>query len=502
MSQSFHCYCPKRSRPNTARIPATSPSASHRHHIDLFSFSKNLTHKIFNPLFKKMYTVVRQHSRYVHSGRTANVEFPRILAASVHTPYRCYIILRNCLKATRDNITDRLLIFLLFVIVTGLPIREKNRVEIEGCFSNLAGLISGAVCRLDCVEQSARVLLKNKNPKHQTTRRHLSIKQSCSSINLYKTDKQIRRKQKHAQAGRQAGRQTDRQTSKNVGIGGRPLAAASRQRPVSVRTSLPIEQPAAASAAGRPTGRTDGRPQSAAVELERCARRRPRMRLGLGLRALVTTRVANCARENVGRRLTGREITPAEPWLDRAGQQQMVILADFLMPWRLCRKFRRRPLLPWSLVDGRCATRTLHPSSNLGVAVDDSAAAVEYELNRVRTSVELMLNRMDESPDEALPNCSEEECVVCLSGKASLQTFPCGHMVLCRRCFVKTIQVALDERQLPLRCIICRSRIVRLKQQISSRCRVTVRTEPVPMFSSEFESSSTPSSAIRRPGYC
>ncbi|KRY22468.1 hypothetical protein T12_7386 [Trichinella patagoniensis] len=172
----------------------------------------------------------------------------------------------------------------------------------------------------------------------------------------------------------------------------------------------------------------------------------------------------------------------------------MVILADFLMPWRLCRKLRRRPLLPWSLVDGRCATRTLGPSSNLGVAVDDSAAAVENELNRVRTSVELMLNRMDESPDEALPNCSEEECVVCLSGKASLQTFPCGHMV------------ALDERQLPLRCIICRSRIVRLKQQISSRCRVAVRTEPVvstqPMFSSEFESSSMPSSAIRRPGYC
>ncbi|KRZ45506.1 hypothetical protein T4C_1395, partial [Trichinella pseudospiralis] len=179
-----------------------------------------------------------------------------------------------------------------------------------------------------------------------------------------------------------------------------------------------------------------------------------------------------------------KKATSAEPWPDRAGQQQMVILADFLMPWRLCRKLRRRPLLPWSLVDGRCATRTLDSSSNLGVVVDDPAASVENELNRVRTSV----------------------CVVCLSGKASLQTFPCGHMVLCRRCFVKTIQVALDERQLPLRCIICRSRIVRLKQQFSSRCRVAVRTQPVistqPMFSSDCESSSTPSSAIRRPGYC
>ncbi|KRZ32994.1 hypothetical protein T4B_12061 [Trichinella pseudospiralis] len=233
-----------------------------------------------------------------------------------------------------------------------------------------------------------------------------------------------------------------------------------------------------------------------------------------------TTRVASCGREGVGRRLDEKrttstkrkstviqkKATSAEPWPDRAGQQQMVILADFLMPWRLCRKLRRRPLLPWSLVDGRCATRTLDSSSNLGVVVDDPAASVENELNRVRTSVALMLNRMNESPDEALPNCSEEECVVCLSGKASLQTFPCGHMVLCRRCFVKTIQVALDERQLPLRCIICRSRIVRLKQQFSSRCRVAVRTQPVistqPMFSSDCESSSTPSSAIRRPGYC
>ncbi|OUC45698.1 hypothetical protein D917_01783 [Trichinella nativa] len=60
-------------------------------------------------------------------------------------------------------------------------------------------LLIGAVCRLDCVEESARdfssaarhicvyvILLKNKNPKHQTTRRHLSIEQSRPSIDLYK----------------------------------------------------------------------------------------------------------------------------------------------------------------------------------------------------------------------------------------------------------------------------------------------------------------------------
>lgn len=45
-----------------------------------------------------------------------------------------------------------------------------------------------------------------------------------------------------------------------------------------------------------------------------------------------------------------------------------------------------------------------------------------------------------------------------------MQTFPCGHRVVCRKCFVKTIQVAVSQRLLPLRCVICRAKILRLKQ--------------------------------------
>lgn len=37
-----------------------------------------------------------------------------------------------------------------------------------------------------------------------------------------------------------------------------------------------------------------------------------------------------------------------------------------------------------------------------------------------------------------------------------------GHQVVCRRCFVKTIQSAVVQRLLPLRCVICRARINRL----------------------------------------
>lgn len=46
-----------------------------------------------------------------------------------------------------------------------------------------------------------------------------------------------------------------------------------------------------------------------------------------------------------------------------------------------------------------------------------------------------------------------------------MQTYPCGHCVVCRVCFIKTIQSAVTERCLPLRCVVCRARILQLKQR-------------------------------------
>lgn len=40
---------------------------------------------------------------------------------------------------------------------------------------------------------------------------------------------------------------------------------------------------------------------------------------------------------------------------------------------------------------------------------------------------------------------------------------------VCRRCFVKTIQMAVSQRLLPLRCVICRAKILRLKQTLIPR---------------------------------
>jgi len=49
-----------------------------------------------------------------------------------------------------------------------------------------------------------------------------------------------------------------------------------------------------------------------------------------------------------------------------------------------------------------------------------------------------------------------------MSARATMQTFPCQHKVVCRKCFVKTIQVAISQRSLPLRCAVCRARILKL----------------------------------------
>jgi hypothetical protein len=66
--------------------------------------------------------------------------------------------------------------------------------------------------------------------------------------------------------------------------------------------------------------------------------------------------------------------------------------------------------------------------------------------------------------EKLMINCIYYQCVICISAKATMQTFPCGHRVVCRKCFVKTIQMVVSQRMLPLRCVICRSKILRLKQ--------------------------------------
>ncbi|XP_046349985.1 mitochondrial ubiquitin ligase activator of NFKB 1-like [Haliotis rufescens] len=87
----------------------------------------------------------------------------------------------------------------------------------------------------------------------------------------------------------------------------------------------------------------------------------------------------------------------------------------------------------------------------------------EKELENLNQKIDRLLSRIDDR-DADNTITEEEECVICLGAKATMQTYPCGHKVVCRKCFIKTIQVAVSQRSLPLRCVICRSRILKLRQ--------------------------------------
>ncbi|XP_075211034.1 uncharacterized protein LOC142318336 [Lycorma delicatula] len=87
----------------------------------------------------------------------------------------------------------------------------------------------------------------------------------------------------------------------------------------------------------------------------------------------------------------------------------------------------------------------------------------ERELAHLNHKIDKLLTKLEENEPE-LATSQEDECVICVNAKATMQTSPCGHRVVCRKCFVKTIQMAVSQRLLPLRCVICRAKILRLKQ--------------------------------------
>ncbi|XP_056633143.1 uncharacterized protein LOC130442809 [Diorhabda sublineata] len=122
----------------------------------------------------------------------------------------------------------------------------------------------------------------------------------------------------------------------------------------------------------------------------------------------------------------------------------------------------------------------------------------ERELLHLNNKIEKLLSKLDETEPE-LATCQEEECVICINAKATMQTSPCGHQVVCRKCFVKTIQIAVSQRLLPLRCVICRAKILRLKTgpilpTSASGYSMTSRASSVPQSDSLYSVSSGGSS--------
>ncbi|XP_066137963.1 uncharacterized protein [Euwallacea fornicatus] len=124
----------------------------------------------------------------------------------------------------------------------------------------------------------------------------------------------------------------------------------------------------------------------------------------------------------------------------------------------------------------------------------------ERELQHLNGKIEKLLTKLEESEPE-LASCREEECVICINAKATMQTAPCEHQVVCRKCFVKTIQIAVSQRLLPLRCVVCRAKILRLKTvpklpSSISGYSMTSRNSSVPQSDSLYSVSSRTSSII------
>ncbi|XP_060086082.1 uncharacterized protein LOC132565460 [Ylistrum balloti] len=97
--------------------------------------------------------------------------------------------------------------------------------------------------------------------------------------------------------------------------------------------------------------------------------------------------------------------------------------------------------------------------------VPKRTTVTERELDHLNHKIDKLLAKIDdhEHSNTKIPK-EDEECVICMAAKATMQTYPCEHKVVCRKCFVKTIQTAIAQRSLPLRCVICRSQILKLRQ--------------------------------------
>lgn len=88
--------------------------------------------------------------------------------------------------------------------------------------------------------------------------------------------------------------------------------------------------------------------------------------------------------------------------------------------------------------------------------------ATMEELTRINMKIEKLVNSMTQE-DFQPASCPEDECVRCRRSRAVMQVSPCSHQALCRLCFLKNIQEAVATRNLPLCCVLCQCKILRVK---------------------------------------
>uniref|UniRef100_A0A914LET0 RING-type domain-containing protein n=1 Tax=Meloidogyne incognita TaxID=6306 RepID=A0A914LET0_MELIC len=71
----------------------------------------------------------------------------------------------------------------------------------------------------------------------------------------------------------------------------------------------------------------------------------------------------------------------------------------------------------------------------------------------------------EDEMDSNIPDEASERCCICLTQRATVRTYPCGHQVFCRLCAITLIQTLYKSGSEEMRCIICRVNIIALRHQ-------------------------------------
>lgn len=96
--------------------------------------------------------------------------------------------------------------------------------------------------------------------------------------------------------------------------------------------------------------------------------------------------------------------------------------------------------------------------------------ATQEELVRINHKIDKLVSSMTRDDFEPASG-PDDECLSCRSCRAVMQVSPCGHQALCRLCFVRNIQEAVSSRNLPLCCIVCTAKILRVKNNSRGNSR-------------------------------
>lgn len=153
-------------------------------------------------------------------------------------------------------------------------------------------------------------------------------------------------------------------------------------------------------------------------------------------------------------------------------------------------------------------TSTVDQMTSLSSTVNHNRCEEVENVKPVKAKLEMCFEQLinmvtKRSDDNALT--PDEECVICVTRRACIRSYPCGHKVLCEKCFVKLLQINYLEGKYPVTCVFCRSPVALYRRQEESVSVVVKRCSDSPgrkaLCPAAPVQSPLPISSIKRPGY-